>query len=105
METQTQSDLGKVPIKIIFNNKTAQAPVILYNTMANKIKSIAESGHSPTYFFEVGKRYPFPKGLPVTDIIHLEAEEEHTFHIYNSDGLLAEMINCPVVIVYDQSKE
>lgn len=73
--------------------------------MTRKIKSIAECGMQPTYFFEVGKRYPFPKGEVVTDIVHLAEGEENSFHIYNQDGLLAEMINCPVVIVYDQTEE
>ena len=73
--------------------------------MANKIKSIAECGMQPTYFFEVGKRYPFPKGEVVTDIVQLAEDGENSFHIYNTDGLVAEMINCPVVIVYDQTEE
>lgn len=73
--------------------------------MAKKIKSIAECGMQPTYYFEVGQLYPFPKGKTVTDIIHLADGEQNTFHIYNDDGLLAEMINCPVVLVYDQNEE
>jgi len=73
--------------------------------MAHKIKSIAECGMQPTYFFEVGTRYPFPKGEIVTDIIKTEGDEDITFHIYNQDGLLAEMINCPVVVVYFQDEE
>ena len=91
-----QSDINK---SIFKNNHKIK------NTMANKIKSIAECGMQPTYFFEVGKRYPFPKGEIVTDIVHLAEGEENTFHIYNQDGLLAEMINCPVVLIFDQSEE
>jgi hypothetical protein len=71
--------------------------------MTQKIKSIAECGMQPTYYFEVGKRYPFPKGTPVTDIIQAKIEDDMMFHIYNEDGLLAEMINVPVVIIYDQT--
>ena len=74
--------------------------------MSNKINSIAECGMQPTYFFEVGKRYPFPKGNVVTQIERFDnGEGQISFHISNEDGLLAEMINCPVVIVYDQSTE
>lgn len=73
--------------------------------MAHKIKSIAECGMQPTYFFEVGKRYPFPSGGIVTDIIQTKEGDDVTFHIYNQDGLLAEMINCPVVVIYDQTEE
>ena len=73
--------------------------------MSHKIKSIAECGMQPTYFFEVGKRYPFPKGKIVTDIIHVKDNDDNNYHIYNEDGLMAEMINCPVVIVYCQNEE
>jgi hypothetical protein len=73
--------------------------------MAQKIKSIAECGMSPTYFFEIGKRHPFPKGKIVTDIIPVVEGEDKVYQIYNEDGLLAEMINCPVVVVYFQDEE
>lgn len=74
--------------------------------MANKIKSIAECGFQPTYYFEVGKRYPFPKGPVVTEIERVDdGEGLISFYIKNEDGLLAEMIKCPVVIVYDQSED
>ena len=73
--------------------------------MAHKIKSIAECGMQPTYFFEIGRRYPFPKGEVVNDIIQTKEGHDITFHIYNQDGLLAEMINCPVVIIYFQDEE
>lgn len=73
--------------------------------MAQKIKSIAECGMQPSYFFETGKRYPFPKGKIITDIIHLADGEANSYHIYNEDGLIAEMVNCPVVIIYEQNPE
>ena len=47
----------------------------------------------PTYFFEVGKRYPFPKGEIITDIIHVEKDDKNSFLIYNQDGLLGMMIS------------
>jgi len=73
--------------------------------MSKKIKSIAECVMQPTYFFQVGKPYPFPNGEPITDIIQTKDGESYTYHIYNEDGLLAEMINCPVIVIYDQTKE
>lgn len=79
--------------------------------MAKKIKSIAECGMKPTCYFEVGQLYPFPKGKTVTDIIEVidmtdnMMVNERRYEIYNDDGLIAEMINCPVVLVYDQSEE
>jgi hypothetical protein len=72
--------------------------------MSNKtIKSISECGMQPTYHFEVGKRYPLPNGKKVTDIVCASDEDNKTYHIYNEDGLLAEMINCPVIVIYDQT--
>ena len=73
--------------------------------MANKIKSISECGVQPTFSFEVGRGHPCISGKKVTEIIHVGDERERIYHIFNDDGLYAEMIDVPVVVVYDQSEE
>ena len=71
--------------------------------MKQKIKSIAECGMQPTYYFEVGKRHPFPNGKVVTDITYVEERTDtkvitdRKWKIWNKDGLVAEMQNLSLI--------